>query len=143
LDSREIFFDSVCEYVKENPKVRNEEIINYFSSIKNNYRLALITTNIESALKKILGVANLKDFFDITETFDFIMFHHSFEHMDAPEKVFQHIYKLLNKGSYALIRIPVADSSSFKKYGANWVNLDPPRHFFYTLPKACNYWQTK
>jgi SAM-dependent methyltransferase len=77
------------------------------------------------------GVSILKkDFFDIAETFDFIMFHHSFEHMDAPEKVFQQIYKLLNKGSYALIRIPVADSSSFKKYGANWVNLDPPRHFF-------------
>jgi hypothetical protein len=58
------------------------------------------------------------------------MFNHSFEHMDEPLQVFRHIYKVLNKGCYALIRIPVADSFAFRKYGADWVNLDPPRHFF-------------
>jgi SAM-dependent methyltransferase len=62
--------------------------------------------------------------------FDFIMFHHSFEHMDEPLAIFEHIHKLLNPGCYALIRIPVADSFSKRKYGADWVNLDPPRHFY-------------
>lgn len=71
-----------------------------------------------------------KEFTTIFETFDFIMFHHSFEHMNHPLQIFSHLYKILNKHSYALIRIPVADSFSFKKYGANWVNLDPPRHIF-------------
>jgi len=68
IKAREMFFESVCEYVKKNPKVRNEGIIKYFSSLKEEYRLALITTNIQSALEKILSVAHLKDLFDITET---------------------------------------------------------------------------
>ena len=80
-----------------------------------------------------------KSFFDITETFDFIMFHHSFEHMDQPQKIFSHLYKILNKGCFALIRIPVADSFSFRKYGAEWVNLDPPRHFFLYTTKSINF----
>ncbi|MCB0750459.1 MAG: class I SAM-dependent methyltransferase, partial [Ignavibacteriae bacterium] len=29
-----------------------------------------------------------------------------------------------------LIRIPVSNSFSWKKYGTNWVALDPPRHIF-------------
>ncbi len=69
-------------------------------------------------------------FLTFEENFDFIMFHHSFEHMDEPLTIFEHIYKLLNPGCYALIRIPVADSFSKRKYGADWVNLDPPRHFY-------------
>ena len=66
--AREMFFDSVCEYVEGNPKVKNESIIKYFSSLKENYRLALITTNIPSAIKKIISIANLGSLFDITET---------------------------------------------------------------------------
>ncbi len=68
IKAREMFFESVCEYAKKNPKVRNEPIIKYFNSLKERYRLALITTNIQSALERILAVANLKDLFDITET---------------------------------------------------------------------------
>ena len=68
IKAREIYFDSVCQYVKENQKVRNEEIINYFKTLKQKYKLALITTNIKSALKKILSAAKLTDLFDITET---------------------------------------------------------------------------
>ncbi len=68
IKAREMFFESVCEYVGKNPKVRNEEIIKYFSSLKERWRLALITTNIQSALEKILSVADLRGLFDITET---------------------------------------------------------------------------
>ena len=68
VKAREMFFESVCEYAQKNPNVRNEEIIKYFSSLKRKYRLALITTNIQSALDKILSVADLRSSFDITET---------------------------------------------------------------------------
>jgi predicted SnoaL-like aldol condensation-catalyzing enzyme len=68
IKAREMYFDSVCQYVQQNPKVRNEAIIKYFTFIKDKYRLALITTNIQSALKKILSSAGLMDLFDITET---------------------------------------------------------------------------
>jgi hypothetical protein len=45
----------------------------------------------------------------------------------------------LNRGSHALIRIPVADSFAFRKYRSEWVNLDPPRHFHLHTTKSINY----
>lgn len=76
------------------------------------------------------------EFKNIEGQFDFIMFHHSFEHMNNPLEVFKHINACLKSNGTALIRIPVADSSSYKKYGENWVNLDPPRHFFLHTEKS-------
>lgn len=66
--ARKMFFDSVVEYIKQNPKVKNEQIIKYFKSLKKEYQIALITTNTQSALEKILSVTNLESLFDIIET---------------------------------------------------------------------------
>jgi SAM-dependent methyltransferase len=71
-----------------------------------------------------------KDLDDMNQHFDFIMFNHSFEHMPNPLSVLQRLYHLLRPGKYVLIRIPVADSYLWKKYGINWVALDAPRHLF-------------
>lgn len=68
IKARETFFDSVLQYIKENPEVKNKETINYFNSIKKDYRLALVTTNTKSALERILSITGLEDFFDIIET---------------------------------------------------------------------------
>lgn len=65
--AREMFFDSVLEYIKEHPKVKNEQIIKYFKSLKKDYHLALITTNTKSALERILSITNLENLFDIIE----------------------------------------------------------------------------
>jgi SAM-dependent methyltransferase len=77
-----------------------------------------------------------KEFQEVDKKFDFIMFHHSFEHMNNPLDVFKHIFTCLNDNGIALIRIPVADSFSYRKYRENWVNLDPPRHFFLHTEKS-------
>ena len=53
---------------KRYPKVKNEQIIKYFKSLKKEYQFALITTNTKSALERILSVANLENLFDIIET---------------------------------------------------------------------------
>ncbi|MFA4953493.1 MAG: HAD hydrolase-like protein [Candidatus Pacearchaeota archaeon] len=66
--ARKMFFDSVLVYIKKHPKVKNEQIIKYFKSLKKEYQLVLITTNTKSALEKILSVTNLEDLFDIIET---------------------------------------------------------------------------
>ena len=58
------------------------------------------------------------------------MLNHSFEHMPDPLSVLQKLYEILSPGKYLLIRIPVADCYTWKKYNVNWVALDPPRHFF-------------
>lgn len=67
VKARRMFFDSVLRYIGENPGVRNEKIVKYFKSLKNKYRLALITTNTKQALEKILAATGLQDLFDIFE----------------------------------------------------------------------------
>lgn len=67
---------------------------------------------------------------DLQGTFDCIMLHHAFEHMDHPADVLRTINHLLSDNGIVLIRIPVADSFAWKKYGVNWVQLDAPRHFY-------------
>lgn len=68
IKARETFFDSVCEYIEKHPKVINQNIINYFATLKEKYRIALITTNTSSALERILSKSKLLGFFDIIET---------------------------------------------------------------------------
>jgi len=75
-----------------------------------------------------------------------IMMHHSFEHMANPYEVLNHLSTLLKPSGFLLIRIPMADSFAYRKYGVNWYQLDAPRHFFlYTvksmslLAKQCGF----
>lgn len=71
-----------------------------------------------------------KNIFEITGSYDLVMLHHAFEHMDEPLKVLQQAFRLLNKGRCLLIRTPVMGMYSWKKYGTNWMDLDAPRHIF-------------
>jgi SAM-dependent methyltransferase len=59
-----------------------------------------------------------------------VMLHHAFEHMDHPHAVMKDIARLLGPGGTALVRIPLASSSAFRTYGADWVQLDAPRHLY-------------
>jgi SAM-dependent methyltransferase len=69
-----------------------------------------------------------KNIFEMIGQFDFIMLHHAFEHMDEPLKVLLQLNRLLKNGKYLLIRTPVMNMYSWKKYGVNWMDLDAPRH---------------
>ncbi|NIS74274.1 MAG: methyltransferase domain-containing protein [Deltaproteobacteria bacterium] len=66
----------------------------------------------------------------LVNQYDFIMLHHSFEHMADPLDVFRELHRLLKPGRYVLMRIPVASSYAWRKYNVNWVQLDAPRHLF-------------
>ncbi|MEP6903137.1 MAG: class I SAM-dependent methyltransferase, partial [Actinomycetota bacterium] len=72
---------------------------------------------------------------EIEPFFDFVMLHHSFEHLPNPLESLREIYKLLRPGKVCLIRIPVA-AFAWEKYGVNWVQLDPPRHLFLFTEKS-------
>jgi hypothetical protein len=50
--------------------------------------------------------------------------------MDHPVEVMRQIHRLLRSGGESVVRIPVASSYAWQRFGVNWVNLDPPRHFF-------------
>jgi SAM-dependent methyltransferase len=71
-----------------------------------------------------------KNLAEITRKFDAVMLHHSFEHMTDPNATLSQAARLLNQAGTIIIRVPVAGSYAWKQYGANWVQLDAPRHIF-------------
>jgi len=77
-----------------------------------------------------------KDFNKLEGKFDFIMFNHSFEHIEHPLEVMKQSNRLLSKNKFLLLRIPVADSYAFKHYKENWCSLDAPRHLFLHTKKS-------
>jgi SAM-dependent methyltransferase len=67
---------------------------------------------------------------EMTGSFDCIAFHHSLEHMPNQVAVLRDAHRLLAPGGIILVRIPVADGEAWRTYRENWVQLDPPRHFY-------------
>ncbi len=86
--------------------------------------------NYPSGIRVFKSTAN-----ELTEVFDAIMLHHSFEHMDAPEKVLTDIRNRLVTGGKVLVRIPVINQA-WRQYGVNWVQLDAPRHIYVHSEKS-------
>ncbi|MCZ7554850.1 MAG: class I SAM-dependent methyltransferase [Bacteroidia bacterium] len=73
---------------------------------------------------------------DVQETFDLVMFHHSFEHMEHPENVLAHGLRVLPPGGICLINTPNPVSEAWDTYGERWVQLDAPRHLFLPSPQG-------
>lgn len=72
---------------------------------------------------------------DLKGSFDLIMFHHSFEHMEPVEALEAAAEHMLSD-SFCLVRIPLSDSWAWKYYGVNWVQIDAPRHLFLHTQKS-------
>ena len=73
---------------------------------------------------------------EMSGAFDLIMFHHSFEHLTDPEHVLKHALRLLKPRGRMLIRLPVGGCLAWQRYGADWVNLDAPRHLYLFSPQS-------
>ncbi len=71
-----------------------------------------------------------------SDSFDLIMFHHSFEHMEEPAARLLEAKRLLSPSGTILIRIPVADSYAWRHYRENWFQIDAPRHFYLHTRKS-------
>ena len=67
---------------------------------------------------------------EMSGSFSVVMFHHSFEHLPDPLAALQAVHRLLAPGGACLIRIPTVSSYAWEHYGADWVQLDVPRHLF-------------
>ena len=70
------------------------------------------------------------DEIDENYKYDLITLHHSFEHMENPDRVLRKIRRLLDKDGLCVIRIPLSDSRAFKDYKQNWYQIDAPRHYY-------------
>lgn len=68
--------------------------------------------------------------------YDFIMLHHSFEHMPEPLAILGELRRLLKPGGRILIRVPLAGTWAWRNYGVNWVALDSPRHLYLHTPQS-------
>jgi len=63
------------------------------------------------------------------QEYDFIMLHHSLEHMPDQIAVLQQVGKLLAANGDCLIRIPIVSRGPWQMYGVDWAEIDAPRHF--------------
>lgn len=68
-------------------------------------------------------------------SYDLLMMHHVFEHMEEPMSELTKAYKLLKNNGYLMIRIPVVNDA-WSIYHRDWVQLDAPRHFFIHTGKS-------
>jgi hypothetical protein len=56
--------------------------------------------------------------------------------MDRPAETMRELARLLAAKGRMVLRIPVAASDGWRRYGINWVHLDAPRHFFLHTQKS-------
>lgn len=62
--------------------------------------------------------------------FDLITFHHVIEHLENPAEALRQARERLSPGGEIVIGVPLFDSWASRRYGDEWVQLDPPRHLF-------------
>src|SRR5439155_11939769 len=67
---------------------------------------------------------------EVEGSFDYVVFNHSFEHMEAPLEVLKHVRSLIAPGGRLIISTPIAATFAWREYGVDWVQLDAPRHPF-------------
>lgn len=77
-----------------------------------------------------------KEFGEVHDLYNIVLFQHSFEHMPEPSKIFEHLNSVTDKNSDVIISIPVADSFAWKNYKTNWVQIEAPRHYFIHTKKS-------
>ena len=77
-----------------------------------------------------------KEIEELEDKFDLVMMHHAYEHVRDPQATLKTIAGKLTDAGTVLLRFPVADSYAWKKYGKNWVQLDPPRHTYLYTKKS-------
>jgi SAM-dependent methyltransferase len=67
---------------------------------------------------------------DLDSVYDFVSFNHVFEHMPDQMAILKDLGRVLAPNGRVMIRIPVVGGAAWREYRENWVQLDPPRHFY-------------
>jgi 2-polyprenyl-3-methyl-5-hydroxy-6-metoxy-1,4-benzoquinol methylase len=66
---------------------------------------------------------------DVDGQYDYIMFHHSLEHIEDQRGAIAAAAERLSRGGCLLIRVPTVSSWAWKHYREHWYQVDAPRHF--------------
>ncbi|MCL2197372.1 MAG: class I SAM-dependent methyltransferase [Defluviitaleaceae bacterium] len=127
---------SVLHFVSENSKILDIGcgdglLLKLLKAIgfKNLYGMDVFLSDDRCINENHLKISN-KGIDAIDEVFDFIMLHHSFEHMTDPNTDLINISNKLNPSGQILIRVPIAPCHVHEVYGTEWVALDAPRHLY-------------
>lgn len=72
---------------------------------------------------------------ELEGTWDRIMFHHSFEHIEDQLGTLIEVRNKLSPKGLSMIQVPVA-SWAWRHYGVDWVQLDAPRHMCIHTPAS-------
>ena len=92
-------------------------------------RLQGVEPFIEADIRVANGVTITKGTLDsLNAEFDFIMMHHSLEHVDDPRSTIMQVCRLLAEDGKVLLRVPVMGKHAWRRYGVDWAQLDAPRH---------------
>jgi SAM-dependent methyltransferase len=70
-----------------------------------------------------------RSFAEVTHHPDFVLMSHSLEHMPDQAGVFRALAGVAGDNTCLCIRVPLANAA-WQRYGVDWVQLDPPRHFY-------------
>lgn len=73
---------------------------------------------------------------DATESFDLITFWDVLEHTPSPRAVLGRAHELLLPRGFVAISLPNWDSIERRIFGAEWIALDAPRHFYHFAPNT-------
>jgi len=82
-----------------------------------------------------LEISN-SEVFSIDKKWDFIFYHHSFEHITNPKNHLIKVHSILEEFGYCILRIPTASSYAWEHYRTNWYQLDAPRHIYLHSKKS-------
>lgn len=76
---------------------------------------------------------------DITQEYDVILYNHVLEHVASPRDELAAAARRLSSAGKILVRVPLADSDLFRRYGKNWYQLDAPRHLWIPTRRAIKH----
>lgn len=68
--------------------------------------------------------------------YDVITISHVIEHVHAPMALLRNLYRLLKPGGLLWLDTPNLSSYGARRFGPDWRDLDPPRHFVLFTPQS-------
>lgn len=73
---------------------------------------------------------------EIAGPYEAVTMHHVLEHMPDHHAALREVRRLLVPGGVLLLRMPLVGGLAWRLYGADWVQLDPPRHLLLHSPAS-------